>query len=356
MATENEVKKKHGFATAVRWILGLLSGGISEAFVNKDALEMSEDVLKESGSSLLSGLGRIGENVINKYGETGLTERDIALNDMALSNMQAQADVDRYLRRSEYQDKIESASSAGINPYFAVSGGVSSPAVSSPSTPAAGNNGDLGGLINVLGSLMMAFTGSEKNRAETRLIQAQEKNTEADTGLKEAQTGKTLSEQGYIDLQKEWFPRLSDATIREVNKRIDVADSTISVNEANAAKTWVETSIAEIDREWLPKIRDAEYRVRNAEEGEKKANAAKAYASAMIDELEAKYMKENNAHMGSAEFITVAEWILSRFGTNSKSVVDSVLDVLDRRGRGKGGATAPDTPSTLATDASGNSR
>lgn len=345
MATENDVKKKHGFATAMRWILGIATGGLSELFVNKDALEMSEEVLEDSGSSLLSGFGRIGENLINKYGESGLTERDIAMNDMALSNMQAQADIDRQLRRAEYIDKVDAANAAGINPIFAVSGGVNSPAVSAPSTPAAGNNGDFGSLVNVLGSLMLAFTGSEKNRAEVGLIKAQERNTEADTGKKEAETGKILSETQFINLQKSWYPDLSDATIRDINQRISTGVSEVSLNEATTARTWVETSLSEIEKEWLPKLRETEVQLNSDRSEEAKANAAAAFARSVVDDLEAKYMRDNNSHMGNSEFITIAEWLLSRFGTSSRGVTNSVLDVLQDRfnsRRGRGGPISPE--------------
>lgn len=195
-------------------------------------------------------------NLARKYTGSGLTSSELEQNqfnadqavlDWNRSEISADnaAERQRYLRQTSLQDTVNGAQAAGINPIFALTGGVQGPssAPQGSSHPASGSTPASGApSLDTLLNLLFAGQRFKQTKAEIANLDAQKRNIDADTAKKEAETeGQTLNNQ--------WIDRLNSAQeeaqkaaanldrnrVSEIYANIREAESVVVKNLADAS-------------------------------------------------------------------------------------------------------------------------
>lgn len=286
------------------------------------------------------GLG----DLYNSLSGAGLTSAEIAQNEFNsqeaakarefnAEQAQLQRDWQTEMDNTKVQRSVADMQAAGVNPAMMMGGAgvtASTPSGAAASGPAAsGSGGARNGAagLSALMDVVFAKQRYDMNKAQINLI-----NSEAN---------KNKTESDFIATQKEWYPALSDGTLRKIDNDIRVGSSAANLNDIKAAHENVLKSMSEIDLEYKDRMNDAELKFKSESTNAAKAAAARDYAAAAIDAYDAKYMKEHNTHVpsGSSELVALASWITENLGTNESSVVDAVVDTVKNgapaRGNGK---------------------
>lgn len=240
--------------------------------------------------------------------------------DFNASEAEKQRQWEEYMTQNRYQFQMADMQAAGVNPALMYGGGQSPASVPSGSAASAGaaasaTSGEPSG--GVLDTILRAI-----------MTKSQVDNMKADTSLKYADRDLALANAQYIGVQSAWYPALNEATLREVDSRIRGNNAAANLDDMKAAHERVMTTIDEIEASWRDRLLETRQILESNQSEEAKANAASAFARAAVDQIEAKYMRENNARMGSSELVTIANYILNALGTNTQEVVNPVLDVL----------------------------
>lgn len=241
-------------------------------------------------------LSGITSNIVNKYGEEGLTDREIASSDLQLRNQQ-QLNEEEYERKIDFYERYESPEAqvrqykaAGLNPALmfgngasvSASGGIGSAgSAASPDVSAQSPLNDvLGTILNVkrfgleqaankaqVSNLMAeeertaAETISkkienkyaeERNAEEIRRLKAENARTEAETENVRANLPLILANTKYAETMALYAPDYFDATIGESRSNALRNKSQVSLNDAQISELNAKTSLhkkemAEID-------------------------------------------------------------------------------------------------------------
>lgn len=255
--------------------------------------------------NFVSELG-IGKGLTNLWkGATGsgVTDRDIELNQMNMQNVEdtAAAQVAGYQK-------------AGVNPALMYGNGASNSAPQSSST----GTGSLSDLMQVL---MLP--------AQIKLMNAQAKNTDANTQ-------KQISETEQIKQIMQFYPRLTEHTIAEITSRTGLNLTNISKEEANIAILEFEKIIKGNEAKYSDEFYKLRNRVEEATELNQKASALQSYMQALWTEYETQYTKEHNgARPSSSSLLALADAIMAWLGTDgaevggtiSKTVTETVTKI-----------------------------
>lgn len=271
--------------------------GFSSRFVGNSWFDKFTKWIEELG---------IGKGLTNLWkGATGsgLTDRDIELNNMNMQNVEdtAEAQTKGYIK-------------AGINPALMYGNGGQQTAPQSSST----GTGSLSDLMQVL---MLP--------AQIKLMNAQAKNTDANTE-------KQISETEQIKQIMQFYPRLTEHTIAEITSRT-------GINLSNISKTDAEVAILEFEKiikSNESKYSDEFYRLRNkvqeSTELNQKASALQSYMQALWTEYETQYTKQHDgARPSSSSLLALADAVMSWLGTSgdelgsglNKVVTETVTEI-----------------------------
>lgn len=260
---------------------------------------------------------------------SGLTTSQIQQNDWNAEQAQEQRSWTEQMDNTKYQRQVNDMTSAGLNPAMMYGQGVSA---STPSGAAA-SGGDAGlssgGLLSSIMDIIFAKQRMANMRAEEENIKSQSNKYDADAELARSTKNRTDELTTYQRLINEWYPRLSQGTLDEIEKRlkkfdsdIDVNRSVVDLNDAKQQLTEAEKAIKDIEKVWVDKISAAQTE-------EAKANATKAYADAAWQ----KYFKEYaQAHAGVTPgrdlwtgFTAVLAESISHVVGDVKNFVDSLI-------------------------------
>lgn len=129
------------------------------------------------------------------------------------------------MRETAYQTMVGDMEKAGINPAVALSGGAGQAMGGGSSASAPNVNYGQVDLASILGTIN-----------QTALTEAQKQNIEADTDLKEKQSGKTKAETNLIKQQKEIDKAVADAEIALKNAQTKEQKANIAMTLTNVAK------------------------------------------------------------------------------------------------------------------------
>ena len=234
------------------------------------------------------GIGEGIENLWKGFTGSGLTKRDIELNQMNMQNVEdtAAAQVAGYQK-------------AGINPALMYGAGGQQTA---PSSSAVGT----GSLSDLMQVLMLP--------AQIKLMNAQAKNTDANTQ-------KQISETEQIKQVMQFYPRLTEHTIAEITSRTGLNLTNISKEEANIAILDFEKIIKSNEAKYSDEFYRLRNRVEEATELNQKASALDAYMKALWIEYETNYTKEHNgARPSSSSLLALADAIMSWIGVDGSEV------------------------------------
>lgn len=195
---------------------------------------------------------------IDGSGPTSQAIRDALLNDaLATASWQRnevsadnaavrQVDTTRELRQTQFQDTVSSAQAAGINPYFALGAGVTSPAASPQGSSSAGTTSSgapratLDSLLNIIQTAQVFRKQNAEIRnikAETNVANETARNIATDTALKGSQT------RGQ-DIDNEWKPVLYDAEQNAKNSAAKLDQERVGEVYANIRRAEKEAHLA----------------------------------------------------------------------------------------------------------------
>ena len=261
----------------------------------------------------------------NSISGAGLTSAEVEQNKFNAEQAQMQRDWQTEMDNTKVQRSVADMQAAGVNPAMMMGGSGATASTPSGAT-ASGSGGSRNGAagLSALMDVVFAKQRYDMNKAQINLINSQ--------------ANKNKTESDFIATQKEWYPALSDGTLRKIDNDIRVGTSEANLNDVKAAHENVMKSMSEIDLEYKDRMNDAELKFKSESTNAAKAAAARDYAAAAIDAYDANYMKEHNTHVpsGSSELVALASWLTENLGTNESSVVDAVVNTVKNGAESKG--------------------
>lgn len=261
-----------------------------------------------SNAAKVFGQSNIGQlfkksasNLFNRFTGNALTDADVQANELTMQN---QEDI--------FQRQVAGMQKAGLNPALMYGSSPSSAPEAQNTSGSAGLN-----MSDLLQAVMIPL--------QQKLLAAQTSNVRADTLKKKAETDESGVRAEQIRQLMEWYPSLTEQTIREISTRADL-------NVGSLSKTEVETEIARAERI----IREAEanessafFKARReaeeAKDDESRANAAAALARAAWDSYETEYTRSHGgARPSSSSALAIANAIFAALGKLGESFRDSL--------------------------------
>lgn len=230
---------------------------------------------------------------------SGLTRRDVLLNDMNMQNVEDTANA-----------QVKGYEKAGINPALMFGSG----SQTSPQTTATPTNGSMSELMQAV------------------MIPLQMKMMYAQIGNVKANTAKTLTDTEQVKQIMDWYPRLSQANLEKLisSKGLDIANTNKA--EAERAIADIEKLIKQAEADNAPALYRARVALEEAKIESEKARAASDLANATWIEYETRYTKEHNgARPSSSSILALIDAISSWTGLepgseSSKNVISQVID------------------------------
>lgn len=235
--------------------------------------------------NFMSELG-ISEGITNwwkGFTGSGLTQRDIELNQMNMQNVEdtAEAQTKGYIK-------------AGVNPALMYGNSGQQTAPQSSSTGGSGSLSDL-----------MSFI----------LLPKQMKMMDAQTRNIDAQSQKTMADTQQVKLALEYYPQLTEETIAEIVSRRNLNLSNVSRNDIQNEIDAFNKIIKENESKYSDEFFKWRNEYEKAQTQEAKDNAALAAARAAWQAYETKFTKDHNgARPSSSSLLALAEAISSLFG------------------------------------------
>lgn len=286
----------------------------------------SEGVSKWSDElPVLSGFGSLW----NKWTGRGLTNAQIIQNRINAEEAAKSRAYNTAMSNTQYQRGVIDMQKAGLNPALMMSKGASPAPVGSVAQATAADNNNGMDFQTLISLMMMPFTISN--------MQANTRNTEVRT------EGESLKNQ-YQSLVNGFYPTLTQT-------QIDEMVSSIAGNYANVDLTKSQKELVDLDRiirkaeaDKSSELVKARLDLMEAQtDAARKAGMASA-ASAFIDSIQGRYMRDNNMMMTSSEALAVVEALAGYLGAggDSGSAVGDVTHAVTNELRRRGGQIVSD--------------
>lgn len=230
---------------------------------------------------------------------SGLTARDIQLNEMNMQNV-----------RDTAQAQTEGYQKAGINPALMFGSGQQTAPQSSG----------------------VPTTGSMSELMQLALMPLQAGMMQAQIGNVKANTAKTLTDTEQIKQIMEWYPRLSQANLEKLisSKGLDIANTNKA--EADKAIADIEKIIKSAEADNAAALYKARVALTEAQTEAEKARKAKELADEAWTVYETQYTKEHDgARPSSSSILALIDAISSWTGLDpgseeNKRVISTVID------------------------------
>lgn len=241
------------------------------------------------------------ENFVKQATGSGLTDRDIAMNQMNMQNVEdtAAAQVAGYQK-------------AGVNPalMYGSSGQQTAPSASSTGSGSLSDLAQIAQLVTI--------------PAQLKMLEAQTKNVDANTE-------KTIADTEHVKQIIEWYPNLSEASVAEVWTKAGLNLQNIDESEAKEQLARAEKVIKDAEGKFAEQMQEAKLNLTNAQTQEAKDNAAAAAARAAFDQFELDYAKENNARLSSSSVLAIISALTSWLGVSptsqeAQTIVKTITD------------------------------
>lgn len=245
-----------------------------------------QDVPADDPTRLYNYYNSLGPDALtslaNKQTEGGITGQQAALNEMSLDN-----------QRRQYAFQVQGMQEAGLNPALMYESG----ATNGPASPAATQ-----GISMSMSDLLQAFL-IDKQR---KLLDAQARNTDADTDYKKAETEN-------MSLINKYYPEVTDTQIKKMLSDIGFNEESVKKMESEVNLNNLEAELKRIDkiiksaeaRESSPYFK-ARRELEEAKTETEKAHARQLAADALMKEIEAEYEKNTNTKMSSSSLLAIA--------------------------------------------------
>lgn len=264
---------------------------MDEAYGNLDS--SSADAFSDFSDKVQSGWDNFTRGIRNwwrGFTGSGLTDRDIALNQMNMQNVEDTA-----------AKQVSGYQKAGVNSALMFNGGASNTA---PQTSSTGGPGSLSDLMALKELLTLP--------KQLKMMDAQTRNIEADSEKKIADTE-------HVKQIIEWYPDISEASVAEVWTKSGLNLQNINESEAREQLARAEKVIKDAEGKFAEQLQEAKLALTNAQTQEAKDNAAAAAAKAAFDQFELTYAQQNNARLSSSSMLAVISALTSWLGVNPNS-------------------------------------
>lgn len=255
-----------------------------------DAFDKFGEKLKTGWNKFTDGL----DNWWKGFTGSGLTKRDILLNEMNMQNVEDTA-----------ARQVAGYNNAGVNPALMYGSGGQQ---SAPQSSATGGSGSLSDLMQVL------------------LLPKQMKMMDAQTKNIEASSEKTLADTEQVKLALKFYPSLTEKTIAEIGSRIDLNAQNISESQAREEVAKFEALIKKTESQYA----DVYFDLRNQGEAAKRdaalESAAESMARAAWTQFETQWTKDHNgARPSSSSLLALVEALATFFGAESNQKQQGII-------------------------------
>lgn len=289
---------------------------------------------KKLGSSIADAVSSVASsdpvtNWVKGTTGSGLTNAQIQQNQVESQMAQDQRNWEEQMFNTKYQRQTADMQAAGLNPAMMYGQGYSASTPSGAAGSASDVGSPSGGLVDSILNVIFAKQRLSNLKAEGDVLKTKADEQAANAELAKSTKNRTDELVTYQRLINDWYPKLSQGTLDEIEKRLKKFDSDIDVNRSvvdlNGAKqqlTEAETAIKNLEKNWVDKIRAAQTE-------EAKANAVKAYADAAWQQYFKQYAE---AHAGVTPgrdmwtgFTAVLAESISHVVNDVKVYVDSLI-------------------------------
>lgn len=261
---------------------------MDEAYGNLDSSSASafsdfSDKVKSGWDNFTSGI----RNWWKGFTGSGLTDRDIALNQMNMQNIEDTA-----------AKQVAGYQKAGVNTALMYGAG------GQQSAPQSSATGGSGSLSDLMAAIMLP--------KQMKMMDAQTRNINA-------QSEKTLADTEQVKLAIQYYPSLTEKTIAEIVSRTDLNIQNLSVAKVQEEIAAFEKIIKKSESEYA----DQFYALRNeyqaAQRDSALESAAESAARAAWTEFETQWTKEHNgARPSSSSLLALIEALSSMFGVSGE--------------------------------------
>lgn len=278
---------------------------MDEAYGNLDS--SSADAFSDFSDKVQSGWEGFTKGIRNwwrGFTGSGLTDRDIALNEMNMQNVEDTS-----------SKQVAGYQKAGVNPALMFSGGASN---SAPQTTSTGGSGSLSDLMQVF------------------MLPRQLKMMDAQTRNINAQSEKTMADTEQVKLAIQYYPTLTEKTIAEVASRTDLNVQNLSIAKVQEEIAGFEKIIKKSESEYADQFYDLRNQYQAAQRDSALESAAESAARAAWTEFETQWTKDHNgARPSSSSLLALIEALSSMFGVSGEHqqgiITRAVTKVVDTK-------------------------
>ena len=255
-----------------------------------DAFDKFSEGLKSGWNKFIDGL----DNWWKGFTGSGLTKRDILLNEMNMQNVE-----------DNPSRQVAGYNKAGVNPALMYGNGASN---SAPQSSATGGSGSLSDLMQVL------------------LLPKQMKMMDAQTRNIEANSEKTLADTEQVKLAMKYYPSLTEQTIAEIASRIGLNIQNTSLAAVQEEIAGFEKIIKKSESEYADQFFDLRNQFQAAQGAEAMERAAEAAARTAWTEFETQWTKDHNgARPSSSSLVALIEALATMFGAESNQKQQGII-------------------------------
>lgn len=282
------------------------------------------DNLVNSVDDVLNGISTNSSSIVDRLTQAHQTGAEVEAQEFSANEAEKSRNFTEYMARNKYQMETQSMQQSGINPAMVYGGGnlVPTAANGAQGTPSAPGSSAL----NPFDLFMMMARMSR----ELKLLDSQKANIDSDTEKNKAEAEKIGSENKLLGLELEWFPKVKESEIKELNSITDLNKVKMDREEAETQFTKAKTVLQEIENKYA----DQYFAFRNALEDatakrELSRKALNDMQTAMF-RIEKEYMEKYDMKMASNEAYSIVMALMDAFGLGDpKSAVDGIILSLD---------------------------
>lgn len=260
----------------------------------------------------------VGEAVVNKTTGSALTPAEREANAFSAEEAEKARQWEEYMSSTSYQRQVVDMQKAGVNPALAMGGSASG--ASTPSSPAPSSVAPASGMnMSDLMSLMMMPLQMKMMKAQIANVNASTRNTDSDTDYKMKLTENMAIINKYLPQEKEsniehtmTLIGLDKETARKV---IAECDSVALDNDLKRIEKVIKQAEADESSAYYKARREFE----EANTDKVKSEKAELAIRAVMEGIEANFMKNTNTKMGSSTVVALASalgTLISDFGSH----------------------------------------
>lgn len=289
---------------------GMIYNNIEAIAKGKDSFlgNMLFNIFGEDGVNLSDMFQNYANSYINKATGAALTGAELENYEKQKEMIGFQADVQRDLRSSSWQDTISDMQKAGVNPAVAFGSG---PTASSAPSGAGGSFGpstlsDLIALATLPAQLGLIKAQTSKTYAEGDNLRERTRTQEQDTLLR--------------SLMVEYYPSITDSQIQELSARVDNIYQDTRLKVAEQDKVVSDTTARDIENEYLSGRLAREIDKLTADIDNVQADTKLKIVRESMETIQRNFARNNGFLMSSNDTLMMCVYIGKLLGLTTESL------------------------------------